>query len=133
VLCALDLDGPVVGFELMLDALPKPKARKSGRARPALRASDLPTVERDFAFVVDESVTAEAVMRAAKGAEKTLIGEVRLFDVYRGEGVAEGKKSLAIAVRLQPTDHTFTDAEIEAVGGRIVTAVAKATGASLRD
>ncbi len=133
VLSALDLDGPVVGFELMLDALPKPKGRKSGRARPALRASDLPAVERDFAFVVDEAVTAEAVLRAAKGAERTLIGEVRLFDVYRGEGVAEGKKSLAVAVRLQPTDHTFADAEIEAIGGKIVTAVAKATGASLRD
>jgi len=132
VLSALDLDGPVVGFELMLDALPKPKARKSGRARPALRASDLPAVERDFAFVVDESVTAEAVLRAAKGAEKALIWEVRLFDVYRGEGVAEGKKSLAVAVRLQPSDHTFTDTEIEATSGKIIAAVAKATGASLR-
>ena len=132
VLSALDLDGPVVGFELMLDAVPKPKAKKSGRARPALRASDLPAVERDFAFVVDEAVTAGAVLRAAKGAEKALIGEVRLFDVYRGEGVAKGKKSLAVAVRLQPTDHTFTDTEIEAIGGKIVAAVAKATGASLR-
>ena len=131
VLAALDVEGPLAGFELMLDALPRTKQKK-GRARPALNASDFPAVERDFAFVVDEGVGAQDVIRAVKGAGKKLIEAVLLFDVYRGEGIEAGKKSLAIAVRLQPTDHTFTDAEIDALGETIIAAVAKATGGSLR-
>jgi phenylalanyl-tRNA synthetase beta chain len=131
VLAALDVKGPAVGFELFLDALPAPKAKDS-KARPLLRLSAFQPVERDFAFVLDANVPADQVIRAAKGADKALVAAVGVFDVYQGKGVPDGKKSLAIAVRLQPTTRTLTDVEIEAVGQKIVAAVTKATGASLR-
>jgi phenylalanyl-tRNA synthetase beta chain len=131
VLAALDVKGPAVAFELFLDALPAPKAKDS-KARPLLRLSAFQPVERDFAFVLDAGVSADQVIRAAKGADKALVSAVSVFDVYQGKGVPEGKKSLAIAVRLQPTSRTLTDAEIEGVGQKIVAAVMKATGASLR-
>ncbi|HEX2113681.1 MAG TPA: phenylalanine--tRNA ligase subunit beta, partial [Alphaproteobacteria bacterium] len=131
VLAALDVKGPAVAFELFLNALPAPKAKDS-KARPLLRLSAFQPVERDFAFVLDAGVSADQVIRAAKGADKTLVSAVSVFDVYQGKGVPEGKKSLAIAVRLQPTARTLTDAEIESVGQKIVAAVVKATGASLR-
>ena len=89
-------------------------------------------LERDFAFVVDSTVPAEAVLRAARGADRGLIAEVSVFDLYEGEGVGPGKKSIAIAVRLQPNERTLTDADIEAVGQKIVAAVAKATAGTLR-
>ncbi len=131
VLAAFDMKGPAAAFELFLDALPAPKAKDS-KARPLLRLSPFQPVERDFAFVLDADVPADKVMRAAKSADKALIANVGVFDVYQGKGVPEGKKSLAISVRLQPTTRTLTDAEIEAVGHRIVAAVVKATGATLR-
>jgi phenylalanyl-tRNA synthetase beta chain len=131
VMAALDVKGPAVGFELFLDALPAPKAKDS-KARPLLRLSAFQPVERDFAFVLDANVSADQVIRAAKSADKALVASVGVFDVYQGKGVPDGKKSLAIAVRLQPTARTLTDAEIEAVGQKIVAAVTKATGASLR-
>jgi phenylalanyl-tRNA synthetase beta chain len=128
VLEALDLPGPAVAFEVFLDAVPEPKRRRKG-------APDLPAfqpVRRDFAFIVPEGVAADALLRAARGAEKALIADVALFDVYRGKGVPEGSKSLAIQVTIQPREATLTDAQIEAVADRIVAAVAKATGATLR-
>jgi len=128
---ALDIDFPLVACEVFLDAIPAPKA-KGGRQRPALKLASLQPVERDFAFVVDESVAADAILRAAKSADKALIAGASVFDVYRGKGVADGKKSVAIAVRLQPVDRTLTDEDLEAVAAKIVAAVAKATGASLR-
>jgi phenylalanyl-tRNA synthetase beta chain len=131
VLAALDVKGPAVAFELLLDALPAPKAKDS-KARPLLRLSAFQPVERDFAFLLDAGVPADQVIRAAKGADKALVSAVSVFDVYQGKGVPEGKKSLAITVRLQPTARTLTDAEIESVGQKIVAAVVKATGASLR-
>jgi phenylalanyl-tRNA synthetase beta chain len=131
VLQALDIKGPAVAFEVFLDALPAPKS-KGTKARPLLKPSAFQPVERDFAFVLDAGVSAETVIRAAKGADKALVTAVSVFDVYQGKGVPEGKKSLAIAVKLQPTERTLTDAEIEAVGQKIVAAVVKATGATLR-
>ncbi|NMJ43133.1 phenylalanine--tRNA ligase subunit beta [Roseomonas sp. JC162] len=128
VLEALDLPGPAVAFEVFLDAVAEPKRRKKG-------APDLPAFQplrRDFAFIVEDKVTAEALLRAARGADKALITDVALFDVYRGKGVPEGSKSLAIQVTLQPREATLTDAQIEAVADRVVAAVAKATGAVLR-
>ena len=128
VLAALDFAGPAVGFEVFLDAVPEPKRRR--KAPP-----DLPPfqpVRRDFAFLVDEEVPAEALLRAARGADQQLIAEVSLFDRYAGEKVPAGKVSLAIQVTLQPREATLTDAQIEAVAERIVAAVAKATGATLR-
>jgi phenylalanyl-tRNA synthetase beta chain len=131
VLKALDVKGPVVGFELFLDNLPPVKLRPS-KTKPALKASPFQAVVRDFAFLVDTSVTAQAVLKAARSADKALITNAQVFDLYEGKGVAEGKKSLAIAVTLQPADRTLTDAEIEAVAAKVVEAVSKATGASLR-
>ena len=128
---AFDLVGPVAAFELDLDAIPEPR-KKATRAKPALKLSDLHAVSRDFAFVVDRDVPAEKLLRAAKNADKALITGVDVFDVFEGKGVGEGKKSVGIAVTLQPTDKTLTDDEIEKVASAVVAAVAKATGATLR-
>jgi phenylalanyl-tRNA synthetase beta chain len=125
------LRGPVAAFEVFLDAPPLPKA-KATKARPPLKLSPFQPVERDFAFLVDDSVEAEKIVRAARNADKALITGARVFDLYAGKGVAEGKKSIAIAVTLQPVERTLTDAEIEAVSARIVAQVVKATGAVLR-
>lgn len=134
VLAVLDVKGPAVAFAIRLEAVPFPKARSA--TRPPLVASDLQPVERDFAFVLDARVEAEAVLKAARAADKALIEQVSVFDVFAGPKaeaqMGPGKKSLAISVRLQPTDRTLTDAEIEAVAGKVVASVAKATGGSLR-
>ena len=134
VLEALDVKGPVVAFTLDLAAVPLP--RKSGTARPALGASDLQPVSRDFAFVVDADTPAEQILRAARGADKALIDEVRVFDVFAGAQaetqLGAGRKSVAIEVRLQPRERTLTDTEIDAVAQKIVAGVAKATGGTLR-
>jgi phenylalanyl-tRNA synthetase beta chain len=131
ILKAMDVDGPVFAFEVALDMIPAGKA-KATKTKPALDASEFLPLTRDFAFVVDEDVTAEAVLKAVRGAEKKLIAGVSLFDVYQGKGVPEGKKSLAVEVTLQPRDRTLTDEEIEAAGRRIIAQVEKATGGSLR-
>ena len=130
VLAAFDLKGPVAAFEIILDAVPESKAKS--KARPLFTPSPYQAIERDFAFLVDTTVSADEVLRAAKGADRTLIEQAAIFDVYEGKGVPEGKKSLAISVRIQPRDRTLTDPEIEALAQKIVAAVAKATGASLR-
>jgi len=134
VLAALDVRGPAVAFSVTLEAVPFPKAR--GATRPPLVASDLQPVERDFAFVLDARVEAEAVLRAARAADKALIDQVSVFDVFAGAKaeaqMGAGKKSMAIAVRLQPTGRTLTEAEIEAVSAKVVASVVKATGGSLR-
>ena len=131
VLTALDVKGPIVACEVFLSRVPLPK-KKAGSARPLLKASPFQAVERDFAFVVDSYVGAEAVMRAARGADRDLITDVGLFDVYEGPHVGEGKKSLAVAVTLQPKDATLTDEQIEGVARKVVAAVEKACGAKLR-
>jgi phenylalanyl-tRNA synthetase beta chain len=118
----------------MLENITMPKSR--GATRPALVLSNLQPVDRDFAFVVDSEVEAEQIRRAAKGADKKLITGVDVFDVFDGPKAAEqlgqGKKSVAISVRLQPVDATLTDQQIEAIGALIVDTVASATGATLR-
>jgi phenylalanyl-tRNA synthetase beta chain len=128
VLAALDLAGPAVAFEVFLDAIPEPRRR--GKAAPEL--PPLQPVRRDFAFLVDAAMPAEAVLRAARGAARNLIGGVVLFDVYAGAKLPEGKKSLAVEVTFQPRERTLTDAEIEAAAAKVVAAVAKETGAVLR-
>lgn len=131
ILDAMDVAGPVVAFEIFPDTIPEPK-RKATRAKPPLALSDLQPLRRDFAFVVAESVTADQLMRAARGAEKKLITDVSLFDVFEGGSLGEGRKSLAIEVTLQPVEKTLTDEDIEAVSKAIVAAVEKATGGTLR-
>jgi phenylalanyl-tRNA synthetase beta chain len=128
VLAALDLVGPVVAFQLDLDVVGQPKRRR--RAAPDL--SPFQPIRRDFAFLIDSSVTADAVLRAARGADRALITGVSLFDLYQGDRLPSGKKSLAIEVVFQPRERTLTDAEIEAASEKVVAAVAKATGATLR-
>ena len=123
---SLGLDQAAVAAEIFLDAIPEPKKKR--KAAPEISA--LQPLRRDFAFVVDSGVAADAVLRAARGAERTLIAGVVLFDVY--DKLADGKKSLAIEVTLQPREKSLTDAEIEAVCAKIVAAVGKATGAVLR-
>jgi phenylalanyl-tRNA synthetase beta chain len=130
VLKAFDVKGPVIAAEIFVEAVPEARAR--ARARPRLDALDLMALTRDFAFVVDAKVRSGELVRAAKGADKALIAEVSVFDVYEGKGIEAGKKSVAIEVRLQPRDKTLTDPEIEAVSQRIIAAVVKATGGSLR-
>ncbi len=131
VLKAMDVDGIVYGFEVALDAVPAGR-RKSVKTRAALDASDLLPVKRDFAFVCDADIAAEALIKAVCGAEKTLITDVALFDVYEGRGVPDGKKSLAVEVTLQPREKTLTDDEIETVSKRIIAQAEKAAGATLR-
>ena len=130
VLDAMDIKGPAMAFTIWPDEIPAP--RKTGATRPALALHDLQAVERDFAFVVDAEVEALTLVNAAQGADKALIADVRVFDEFIGGSLGEGKKSLAIAVRLQPTEKTLTDADIDAVSKKIVEKVSKATGGELR-
>ncbi|MCC5982962.1 MAG: phenylalanine--tRNA ligase subunit beta [Rhodobacteraceae bacterium] len=134
VLRALDVKGPAMAFSVWLENPPQP--RKRVIARPALAASDLQAVERDFAFVLDARVAAADVVNAAAGADKALIAQVAVFDEFTGPKaeaqMGEGRKSLAITVRLQPRDRTLTEAEIDAVAAKVVDKVAKATGGTLR-
>jgi len=127
----LELDTRAVGFEVFLDRLPKPKKKKSC-TRPPLKASNFPPVDRDFAFVVDQDMPAETLLHAVRGADKALVQDVSLFDVYQGKGLEDGKKSLALAVRLQSMDRTLEENEIEAAVKKITAAATRATGATLR-
>jgi phenylalanyl-tRNA synthetase beta chain len=129
-LAAFDVRGPVAAFEVFIEAVALP--RVSGHTRPLLRLSVFQPVERDFAFIVDRDVAAETLLRAARGVDRKLVTDIRLFDVYEGKGLPDGKKSLAVAVTLQPQEATLTDAEIEAFSSRLVAAVEKATGGTLR-
>ena len=127
ILAAFDIKVPASAFEIILDAVPDPKSK----ARAQFSPSPFQAIERDFAFVVDRNLAVGDLIRAVKNAERVLIDTVTLFDVYEGKGVPEGKKSVAIAIRLQPKDKTLTDPEIEAVAQKIVAAALK-LGATLR-
>lgn len=131
VLKALDLKGPLVVFEVTLDLLPLPKTRPT-KMKPNLTLPDFQPVTRDFAFVVGRDVAAGDMLKAAQSAERQLIAGVDVFDVYEGPGIDAGKKSIGVAVVLQPTERTLTDAEIDAVSARIVAEVGRKTGAVLR-
>ena len=124
---ALGLDGPAVAFELFLDMIADPKKRR--RAAPELSAFQ--PVRRDFAFAAPAQQPAETLLRAVRSADRALITSVCLFDVYLGDKIDAGMKSLGVEVVLQPKDRTLTDAEIDAVSQKIVHAAAK-IGASLR-
>jgi phenylalanyl-tRNA synthetase beta chain len=128
---ALDAEGPLMAFEVILERIPDPKARPT-RAKPMLELSAFQPVTRDFAFVVDTKVKAGDIVRAAQNVDRKLITNVGVFDVYEGTNIEAGKKSIAIAVTLQPREKTMTDEEIEAVGKKIVGEVSKRTGGVLR-
>jgi phenylalanyl-tRNA synthetase beta chain len=127
----LGADGPLVAFEVVLERIPEPKAKPT-RAKPALELSSFQPVDRDFAFVVERNVKAADIVRAAQAADRKLIAGVTVFDVYEGPGIDPGKKSIAIAVTIQPRERTMTDQEIEALAAKIVGEVAKRTGGVLR-
>lgn len=131
LLKAMDLKGTLVAFEITLDSLPLPRHRPT-KAKPALVLPDLQAISRDFAFVVPRDVAAADILKAAQGAERKLITGIEVFDLYEGAGIPDGSKSVAVAVRLQPSERTLTDAEIEAVSAKIVAEVSKKTGATLR-
>lgn len=130
VLKALGIEGRVCAFELWPDAIPSGR-KKATKSKGALVISDLMPVHRDFAFIVSEGTAADTLLRAVKGADKALISDVSLFDVYQGKGVEEGYKSLAIDVTLSPKADTLTDKDIEAVSTKIINQAKKA-GAELR-
>lgn len=131
ILKALDVKGPLVAFEIHLDALPLPKAKPT-KVKPKLALSGFQPVTRDFAFIVDQATAAGEMVKSAQNADRALISDVSVFDLYEGQGVEPGKKSVALAVTLQPVEKTLTEAEIEAVGARIVAEMAKRYGAALR-
>jgi phenylalanyl-tRNA synthetase beta chain len=128
---ALGADGPLVAFEVMLDRIPEAK-KKATRAKPVLELSAFQPVSRDFAFIVDRKVKAGDIVRAAQTVDRKLITDVSVFDLYEGKGIEDGKKSLAIAVTIQPREKTMTDQEIDAVAAKIVAEVTKKTGGTLR-
>lgn len=128
---ALDVKGPLVAFEIQLDSLPQPKARPT-RMKQKLVLSDFQPVIRDFAFIVPGTTATGDMLKTAQSADRNLITDVTLFDIYEGAGVAEGAKSVALAVTLQPTEKTLTDAEIDAVAAKIVADMSKKFGATLR-
>jgi phenylalanyl-tRNA synthetase beta chain len=127
----LGADGPLMVFEVILDRIPDAKQRPT-RAKPVLDLSSFQPVSRDFAFMVDRSVKAGDIVRSAQGVDRKLITGVTVFDVYEGKGIDDGKKSVAIAVTIQPREKTLTDQEIDAVAAKIVAEVTKKTGGTLR-
>ena len=131
VLAALDAEGPLVAFEVVLDGIPLPKAKPT-RAKPPLLLSPFQPVSRDFAFIVDRAIKAGDIVRTAQSADRKLITDVTVFDVYEGKGIDPGKKSVAIAVTIQPRDKTMTDEDIEALAAKIVAEIGKRTGGALR-
>jgi phenylalanyl-tRNA synthetase beta chain len=131
-LAELDVAGPLVGFELILEAIPLAKAKPT-KTKAALVLSDLQPVKRDFAFVVDRAVAAAAIVKAARTAERGLVRTVNVFDVFESESVGAGKKSVAIEVTLQPAERTLTEDEIAKISQKIVAEVGRATGATLRE
>lgn len=130
ILKQLDVKTSVAAFEVFADNLPDVK--KKGKSRSKLTISDYQSSTRDFAFIVDADVEAESMLRAARNADKQLIKDATLFDIYQGKGVEDGKKSVALSVLIQPSDRTLTDKELEAVQQKVIDAVGKQTGAVLR-
>ena len=128
---AIGAEGPLVGFEIILNDIPVTKS-KATKAKPKVELSEFMPLQRDFAFVVDRAVLAGDVVKAALSGDRAVLTGAEVFDVYEGAGIAEGKKSVAISVTLQPRDRTLTDAEIDGVATRIIAAVMQKTGATLR-
>ncbi len=128
---ALDVTGALTGFEVYVDAIPEPK-KKATRTKPALELSPFQMVRRDFAFVVDRTVDAGAIVKAAGSADRRLITGVNVFDVFEGASLGEGRKSVAIQVLIQPVEKTLTDEDFEALTKKIIANVEKTTGGTLR-
>lgn len=132
VVAGYDIDAPVVAFEVFIDNAPVPRKKGDGKTKPFLKLDALLPVERDFAFLVDADVPAQKAVAAARTSDRQMVTAVEAFDAYQGKGMEPGKKSLGLAVTFQPKDATLTDAEIEALSAKVVAAVEKATGGTLR-
>lgn len=130
VLEAMDIKAPVVGFEIILGNIPQ--SRKKGTEKPHLTLNPLQPLTRDFAFIVDQAVSSDDILKAAKAADKKLITQASVFDIYQGKGMEEGKKSVAFSITLQPHEQTLTDEEIEAVSQSVIKLVSDKTGGVLR-
>jgi phenylalanyl-tRNA synthetase beta chain len=113
----LDINEPVVGFELFIGNLPVMKVKN---AKNKLDLSNLQSVTRDFAFIVDQKIEAQSLQKAIRLLNKDVIEQVTIFDVYTGKGVEEGKKSIALSVKLQPKEQTFSEAQIDEVSNNII-------------
>lgn len=127
----LDVSGALCGFEVFIDAIPEPK-KKATCTKPSLVLSQFQSVKRDFAFVVDSDVEAGSLIRAVMSADKKLISNAQVFDIFAGASLGENKKSVAIEVLLQPLDRTLTEEDLEGVAKKIIEVVAKQTGGVLR-
>lgn len=127
----LDLDSPTAAFEVFLDRIPKPK-REKGPARSKFSPASFQPVERDFAFIMSAEAPVGDMIKAVRGVDNNLITAIDIFDVYTGDKVESGEKSVALSVRFEPQKATMTDAEIEDVSNRIVEAVEHAVGGRLR-
>lgn len=132
ILKTMNTEGPIVGFEIYLDNIPLPKDQSRGKTRPTLELSPLQTVARDFAFILDNNVSAQNLINTASSADKQLISDVTVFDVFLGDTLEDNKKSVGIKVTLQPTETTLTDTEIEIVSNKIINKVLEKTGGILR-
>lgn len=132
VLDKMDIKTPVVGFEIFLDNIPEAKNKKGGTEKSYLTLEPLQPLSRDFAFLIDEGVAAEDILRAAKAADKNLISDAAIFDVYQGKGVADGKKSVALSITIQPKGETLKDKDIEAISNKVIELVLEKTGGVLR-
>lgn len=128
---AIGAEGPLVGFEIVLNDIPVTKS-KATKAKPKVELSEFMPLQRDFAFVVDRSILAGDIVQAALGSDKMIVADAEVFDVYEGAAIAKGKKSVAISVTLQPRERTLTEAEIDGIAARIIAAVTQRTGATLR-
>lgn len=132
ILKDMDTKSAVAGFEVFIEALTEPKKKGNATALPPLKLAELQPISRDFAFLADKHVDADAFVKTIKLVDRELITDVSVFDIYTGKGVEDGKKSVALSVTLQPKKQTLTDAEIESLSKKIVDAVTTKTGASLR-
>jgi len=121
----------VLGFEIFLDNIPESR-KKIREAKPQFIVSDNQKVVRDFAFVIDEKYSSGEIINLVKKIDKKLIKDVKIFDVYHGDNIAVGKKSIAFNVTLEPKDKTISDNDIEEVSKKIISTVQENTGATLR-
>jgi phenylalanyl-tRNA synthetase beta chain len=130
VLDKMNVKQALSGCEVFLENIPTPRSKSS--ARKALKMASLQPLYRDFAFVVDDGVAADQLLRAVRSGDKKLIVDAHIFDVYQGKGIAVGQKSLAVQITLQPIDVTLKDEDLEQISKSVITAVLEKTGGVLR-
>lgn len=122
---------PLIGFEVFLENIPEPR-KKSGTEKPLVKLEPLQPLSRDFAFLVDDNIAAKDIINSAISADKKLITKAEIFDIYKGNNIEDGKKSVALAITIQPSGETLTDKDLEALSEKVVQQVCKKTGGILR-